>query len=102
MVMVPLPSSSLLLLEERKALGCPKGRTGSLRVLSATSGSLAWDRSSEEAAQTPRLWWRMPLCRQVLRFGLPQKTSANLERHDLVAMQLEDVVEVHRTTRKIA
>jgi hypothetical protein len=29
-------------------------------------------------------------------------TSADLERHDLVAMQLEDVIEVHRTTRKIA
>jgi hypothetical protein len=40
--------------------------------------------------------------RLVLRFGLPQKTSADLERHDFVAMQLEDVIEVHRTTRKIA
>jgi hypothetical protein len=31
-----------------------------------------------------------------------QKTSVDLERRDLVAMQLEDVIEVQRTTRKIA
>ena len=35
-------------------------------------------------------------------FLLTRDTSADLERHDLVAMQLEDVIEVHRTTRKIA